>query len=266
MACLKTFPYVQRPRSPLKFPLFPSSARPLSAPRRRPFASASSAATMAAIATVEHVVLFKVRDSTDPSKVDAMVSNLRSLISLDISVYLAAGPVLRHRSTAASAAGFTHLLHSRYRSKADLAAYSAHPAHVAIVKEHVLPICDDIMAVDWVAELDGPAAPPTGSAVRLTLAKPKEGAAAELAQTLAEAKSFAPAAVTQLSYGENFSPARAKGFDVGFLAVFPSLEELDALDAGEKDLLESVKEKVRPLLESVIVLDAVVPPPPAASL
>jgi Stress responsive A/B Barrel Domain len=53
--------------------------------------------------------------------------------------------------------------------------YANDPAHVKVVKECVLPICDDIMAVDWVAEglVPGPVAP--GSAIRLTLAKLKEG-------------------------------------------------------------------------------------------
>ncbi|WOL02629.1 stress-response A/B barrel domain-containing protein UP3-like [Canna indica] len=272
MACLKTFPYLHRPCSPLKS-LFSPSPLPLSSPLRWPRASlsfsassSSHAVSMAAVSTIEHVVLFKVRDNTEPSKIDALVSNLRSLVSLDVVTHLAAGPVLRHRSAAASAGGFTHILHSRYRSKDDLATYTAHPAHVTAVKEYVLPISEDIMAVDWVVDLVGPAVPPPGSAVRLTLAKPKEGATAELTQTLGEVMASAPASVTQLSFGENFSPARAKGYSVGLLAVFPSVEELDAMDAGQKDLVDSVKDKVRPLLESFIVVDFVVPPPPAASL
>lgn len=221
----------------------------------------------AATTTVEHVVLFKVRDSTDPSKIDAMISNLGSLVSLDVVSHLAAGPILRHRSTAASAAGFTHLLHTRYRSKADLATYSAHPAHVAVVKDHVLPNCDDIMAVDWVSDLDGlPTPPPSGSALRLTLAKPKEGtAAADLLVAIQGAKEAVPAA-QQVSCGENFSPARAKGYSVGFLSVFPGLKELDAMDSAENEAIEVHKEKVRPLLESIIIVDFVVPTRQAATL
>lgn len=44
-----------------------------------------------------------------------------------------------------------------------------------VVKELVLPIADDVMAVDWAAEglVSGPIAP--GSAIRLTFAKLKEG-------------------------------------------------------------------------------------------
>ncbi|CAL9121547.1 unnamed protein product [Musa acuminata var. zebrina] len=261
MSCLRTVVYLHYSPSSLKS-LFSSSLRPVAT---LSFSySTSATASMAAAATIEHVVLFKVRDSTDPSKVDAMVSNLRSLASLDVVAHLAAGPVLPrpHRS----ATGFTHLLHSRYRSKADLAAYSTHPSHVAVVAENVLPVCEDIMAMDWVADLDSPTAALPGSAMRLTLAKPKEGATAELTATLAQVKLSAPAAVTQVTYGENFSPARAKGYGVGLLAVFRDLEELEAMDAGEKDLVESVKEKVRPLLESFIVVDFEVPPPPAATL
>lgn len=277
---LKTIPFQLRPHSPPLRSMYRStrSSPPhhlLFSPRspvRCSFSQSSSATTMAGsvptTTTVEHVVLFKVRDATDQSKIEAMVANLRSLVSLDVVTHLAAASICRHRSAAASAAGFTHLLHSRYRSKPDLATYSAHPSHQAVVKENVLPICEDIMAVDWVFDgLNGPVVPPPGSAVRLTLAKPKEGVtAAELMAVLAEAAESAPAAVRQVSFGENFSPARAKGYSFGFLTVFPGVEELDAMDEGEKGSLDAVKVKVRPLLESAIVLDFVVPPPPATSL
>jgi peroxin-10 len=71
--------------------------------------------------------------------------------------------------------------------------------------------------------------------------------------------------VTQVSYGENFSPARAKGYTFGMLAAFPGAEDLDKLE-GEQ--LETIKEKVRAILQSVIVLDFVVsePSPSAANL
>ncbi|WOL00546.1 hypothetical protein Cni_G09259 [Canna indica] len=71
---------------------------------------------------------------------------------------------------------------------------------------------------------------PPGSAVRLALAKPKEGATAKLTQMLGEAKASTMALVMQLSFGENFSSAKAKGYSVGLLAMFPSVEELDAMD------------------------------------
>ncbi|KAF3323434.1 Stress responsive A/B Barrel domain-containing protein [Carex littledalei] len=227
--------------------------------------STSASAAMSTSSTIEHFVLFKLRSSTDPSKVDNMLSSLRALSSLPAVSHLSVGPVLRLRSSAASELAFTHLLHSRYESKEKLLEYADDPAHVNVVKECVLPIADDIMAVDWVAEglVPGPVAP--GSAIRLTLAKLKEGSdASQLKSALASAKDAA-AGATLVSYGENFSPARAKGYSFGMLAAFPGVDDLEKLEGGQ---LETIKEKLRPILESVIVLDFVVsePPPSAANL
>uniref|UniRef100_A0A1D1YI34 Stress-response A/B barrel domain-containing protein n=1 Tax=Anthurium amnicola TaxID=1678845 RepID=A0A1D1YI34_9ARAE len=238
---------------------------------RDPSLPSSIAAGMAAVTAVEHLVLFKVRDGTDPAKVDAMVSNLRSLASLDVVLHLAAPAIIRCRSPAAAALGFTHLLHSRYRTKPDLAAYAAHPAHLSVVREFVLPICDDIMAFDWVGHLgSGPVALRPGSVARVTLAKLREGAGEEEKADVMAALggfqgSFPGVVVEQFSYGENFSPARAKGFSVGSIAVFAGPEELDGLEANGGDLLEAHKEKARALLESIIVVDFVVPPQPAVA-
>lgn len=251
--------------------LFSSPSLSLRSPHPKPFASLSfSSSSMDPTATcpttVEHVVLFKVRDATDPTKIDSLLSNLRSLTSLDLATHLTAGPILRLRSSAASALGFTHLLHSRYPSKPDLAAYSAHPDHISVVKSHVLPICDDIMAVDWLAHAQLPA-PSPGSVLRLTLAKPKEEAAtARIVEVIEGINQLIGNKAEQVSVGENFSPARAKGYTVGFISVFKSVEELDALMEEDKEVVEAQKEKVRPLLEDLIVLDYVVPHPAPASL
>ncbi|KAG0458304.1 hypothetical protein HPP92_023461 [Vanilla planifolia] len=205
---------------------------------------------MAPVSVVEHLVLFKVRESTDPLKIDAMVGRLRSLASLDLVSHLTAGPILRRFST-----DFTHLLHARYLSKPDLAAYAVHPSHIAVVKANSA-ICDDIMAVDWVADLDVPIVPLPGSAMRFVLAKPREGiAAGEVIKRIEEIRaSFAAAQVT---YGENFSPARGKGYEVGFVLV---LSGLGKLDEGEgKEGMEALMEKITPLVESTIVVDYEVP-------
>lgn len=284
LLCPKTAANLRLPISPLKS-LFSSSPRsPVTSPHSvslpppsskspRPLLAFSTAAPAPAAtadamgAVVEHVVLFKPRDGTDPAKLAAMVSNLRSLAALDGVLHLTSAPVLRHRSSAAATLGFTHLLHSRYATKDDLAAYSAHPAHVSVVREHVLPICEDIMAVDWAGDLvSGPMSPRPGSAARVTLAKLKDEAEEEgkrnVLAALGEVAGSFPGAIEQFSYGENLSPARAKGYSVGSIAVFSSPEELDGLQAKGGDPMEAQKEKVRPLLESVIVLDFVIPPPP----
>ncbi|XP_057969705.1 stress-response A/B barrel domain-containing protein UP3-like [Malania oleifera] len=216
--------------------------------------------------TVEHIVLFKVKDGTDPSKVASMIGGLNGLISLDRVLHLTAGPIHRNRS---SPFAFTHALHSRYRTKEDLSAYSAHPNHLGVVKESVLPICDDIMAVDWIADdLDGPVVPAAGSAMRVTFLKLKEGLGdAEKGEVFGAIRGVKDSleSINQLSLGENFSPERAKGYSIASVAIFPGLGELDGLNS-EEEMVKLQKEKVRDFLESVIVFDYVIPPPQSASL
>uniref|UniRef100_A0ACD5ULF7 Uncharacterized protein n=1 Tax=Avena sativa TaxID=4498 RepID=A0ACD5ULF7_AVESA len=262
MICLKAIP-----SSRLHLPLLASS--PLR--RLRPSAIVRAAAMSSApaiAAPIEHFVLIKVRpEAASSGAAAAMVSSLQALSTLVPGLsYIHAGPVLRLRSPAAEALGPTHLLHSRYATKPDLAAYAVHPDHVAAVQAHVAPNALDATAVDWVnaAELPSPVAP--GSAVRLTLAKVKEGLeVAQLVEKVAAAtKAAGEGKGSRVSFGENFSPARAKGFQFGMVAVFDSVEELDALEGDAK--VEEAKAALRPLLDEVVVLDFVVDAPAAASL
>ncbi|CAL5340586.1 hypothetical protein CsSME_00024692 [Camellia sinensis var. sinensis] len=120
---------------------------------------------------IKHIILFKAKPDTDPSKIDSMTTGLNSLISPHQVLHLTAGPLLCTRS---SPFPFTHLLHSRYNSKDDLTAYSDHPSHLTVVTNFVTLICDDIMAVDWVADSSTPWFP-SGSAIRVMFLKLKEG-------------------------------------------------------------------------------------------
>ena len=69
--------------------------------------------------------------------------------------------------------------------------------------------------------------------------------------------------ISEFSLGENFSPGRAKGFSIASLAVFPGPRELEAVDSNE-ELVNYQKDKVRDQIESVVVVDYVVPAPPPA--
>ncbi|ONM25217.1 uncharacterized protein [Zea mays] len=62
---------------------------------------------------------------------------------------------------------------------------------------------------------------------------------------------------SKVSFGEN-SPAQAKGYQFGMVAVFDSVEELDAVHGD--DNVEEAKTAVRPLLDKVLVVDFVVGP------
>lgn len=251
-----------RLRTPLlsnPFSLTFSPSRQLRKVQARPFRSSIK---MTSSKTVEHIVLFKVKEETEASKVSEMVNGLNSLLPLDTVLHLSVGPLLRNRSSSLT---FTHMLHSRYKSKEDLQAYSAHPSHVTVVKENVLPIIDDIMAVDWIADDLTTVVPPPGSALRVSFLKLKEGAAGDHVLGVVKGIPESFKQISELSVGENFSPERAKGFSIASLAVFAGPAELEAVDSNQ-ELVNYQKDKVRDQIESVVVVDYVVPlPPPAQS-
>lgn len=215
--------------------------------------------------TIEHVVLFKVKSETDPSKVDTMINNLNGLVTLDPVRHLACGPVLRNGSSLFT---FTHMLHSRYSSKEDLDTYSQHPDHMGAVKESVLPICKDIMAVDWEADqTPDPIVLPPGSAVRVSFLKLKDGVGEDAKNEIYGVikgikESFG--GIQQITSGENFS-ARAKGFSIASIAVFKSVKEMEEADSIE-ELVNLQKQKVKDYLDGVVVVDYVVPSLSSSSL
>ncbi|CAK8563997.1 unnamed protein product [Lathyrus sativus] len=258
MLCLKT-----HLSFPFRTPSLSSSSKHLTHHlRSSPFRSTIKMMSTKSKA-IEHIVLFKVKENTEASKVTAMVTGLSSLISLDQVLHLTAGPILRNRSTALT---FTHMLHSRYKSKEDLESYSAHPSHLSVVRGSVLPIVDDIMAVDWVAEdVEGAdLVPAVGSAIRVTFMKLKEDAVSDEVVDVIRGIPESFKQIKELTCGKNFSPARAKGYSVASLAVFPGEKELEEVDSN-KELVEYQKNKVRDRVESVVVIDYVVPQPPPQS-
>ncbi|KAK4713733.1 hypothetical protein R3W88_019640 [Solanum pinnatisectum] len=244
---------------------FPPTAVAVTLRHLKPYYSYRSI-KMSAEQIVEHVVLFKAKPDADPSNLTAMVNNLNSLTSLNQVVHLSSGPLIRDRSSSFS---FTHLLHSRYKSKSDLADYSAHPDHVSVVKQYVLPMVDDIMAVDWIPiEFYGPTGVPPGSAMRLTFLKLKENLGEnEKSQVLSAVGGIKEkfSGIEQLTVGENFSPGRAKGFSIASIAVFKGVDELEALES-QKELANEQKEKVKDFLDGVVVVDYTVLPTQSASL
>lgn len=201
--------------------------------------------------TIEHVVLFKIKEGTEQSKVNAMVDRLNSLVSLDQVVHLTAGPVLRTRSYLSD---FTLMLHSRYKSKEDLAAYITHPDHQAVVKE-TTPLYEDIMAVDWVADHDpDPLVLPPGSVVKVTFLKLKENVTNEAKGEILEGMKEMVSGIQEMTFGENFS-GRAKGFSVASIAVFPWMAEMEAAE----EFMSLNKEKGRDSVESIMTVVYVIP-------
>jgi len=207
---------------------------------------------------VEHVVFFNVKEGTSAEKINAWISALQGLNSLDQVLQLTAGPALRFSSGTFK---HTHALHSRYKDKQSLAEYSDHPNHVHVVKDLGLPIVDDVFGLDWEADLGGFVMPSYG-AIRIAVFKPKEGLAeqqrAELVEILSGYKDMF-SSVMQVSFGENFSLAKDKGFTFGFLLLFPGVKELEELNTNEEHV-KIQNEKVLPLMENFMVIEYIVSP------
>ena len=214
---------------------------------------------------IEHIVLFKVKDEAEPSKVKAWLDALNALSSLDQVAQLTAAPLIQTTTTTSSATSlnFTHILHSRYNSKQDLKAYTIHPRHDSAVKDHGLHIVEDIMAFDWVApnlHLAVTPKPKPGSAIRVSFFKLKEEEKkSEILGVLKETKDGLllgqQKQISELSYGENFSPERSRGYSLAYLAVFPGHTELE--DSNEE--LGKLKHKFTDFVESEVVVDFLIP-------
>ncbi|ESQ30347.1 hypothetical protein EUTSA_v10011777mg [Eutrema salsugineum] len=200
---------------------------------------------------VEHIVLFKVKDNVDSGKIYTMVNDLNKLATIDKVLYLYASPI--HRLKSASSSGFTHVLHSRYKTKEDLNAYVDHPDHLRVVEE-TMPIWEDILAVDYIADqVPGTLTPPPRSAARVTLLKVRENVPEEAKKEIVEAiKEKSSPGIDQITVGENFTPVRAKGFSIASVAYFTGLGEMEPHE-------ELVKGKVGEYLEDSIVVDFVLP-------
>ncbi|XP_058113754.1 stress-response A/B barrel domain-containing protein UP3-like [Magnolia sinica] len=206
--------------------------------------------------TVEHLVLFRVKPNTHPSKIDDMISGLNSLSSLPSVVYMTAVPISRSQSHPFN---FTHVVHGRFKTKSDLDSYAAHRAHRKVAKLSFLPICDEYLIADWVSEIDGPAVPRPGSTLRITLLKPKEGlgdgSKKQILNVVGGIRNSFPE-IDQVSFGENFSTIGHNGFTVGSISIFSGPKEIDVLDST----VEMQKVKARALVESVVVVDYEIPP------
>lgn len=95
--------------------------------------------------TVEHLVLFQWQPEATTAQIDAAIAALRDLADKVPEVLqLSCGENFSDR-----AQGYQHGLFARFRDRAALAAYQAHPAHQAVVQQHLKPIVADVIALDY---------------------------------------------------------------------------------------------------------------------
>lgn len=96
-------------------------------------------------AMVEHLVLLKLKPGASEQKTQAMLEAVRGLkAKMDGIVDLTAGPNYSDR-----AKGFTHGVMVRFRDREALAKYLPHPIHQQVVQEHIKPILDEVIVVDY---------------------------------------------------------------------------------------------------------------------
>ena len=94
---------------------------------------------------IEHVVLFKLRESASAEQKAGMLENLLKLKGkIPGIVQAAAGPNFSARSR-----GYTHGFVARFADRAALDSYQPHPEHQAVVRDHVQPIAEEILVVDY---------------------------------------------------------------------------------------------------------------------
>lgn len=204
---------------------------------------------------VEHVVLFKLKESSSTERTAAQVSAWRSLENLDTVVELTAGPVL---DPAPLASGFTHAIYGRYKDRAALEAYNVHPTHQKVV-QFGHDVVENVLAVDWEGILDG--APAPAAAFHIVLLTPKDGSPQDdlgpLTEVVRSYKALLPPShANDSSSGANFSAARGQGYNWGFVLRFQSAQALEEFRSDPRQL-QLQEQKLRALADNVIVLDLV---------
>eukprot|EP00252_Welwitschia_mirabilis_P018583 TRINITY_DN4125_c0_g1_i1.p1 TRINITY_DN4125_c0_g1~~TRINITY_DN4125_c0_g1_i1.p1 ORF type:complete len:218 (-),score=7.31 TRINITY_DN4125_c0_g1_i1:229-849(-) len=198
---------------------------------------------------IEHVVLFRVKDNAAHEAVEAWLSRLNELSSLDSVLCLRAAP-----SRNVENSRFTHILHARYADMEALSRYTVHPLHVEVVEKYGKPILEDLLALDWETSLEDPSVE-SFKAFHFSLMKPLDPAATDVSPLLlgiSDRLSF----IRQVSFGNNLSPGRSKGFSWGFLVLFSAPAELDQfVDKNEHFKLFS--DALLPKMEEIVHVEAV---------
>ncbi len=94
---------------------------------------------------IEHIVLFKVKSEASATDADRMLEELRGLAkSVPTILELTCGTNISSRNQ-----GFTHGLFVRFGSRADLEAYMRHPEHQRVLEDHIRPITENIIVVEY---------------------------------------------------------------------------------------------------------------------
>lgn len=94
---------------------------------------------------IQHVVMFRFHEGTEPSAVDDLAAGLRRLPGLipQIATY-ALGPDL-----GLSDGSWDFALSARFATEADFQTYRAHPEHQAVISDLIEPITAERRSVQF---------------------------------------------------------------------------------------------------------------------
>jgi hypothetical protein len=94
---------------------------------------------------IEHMVLFKVKAEATPADSTTMIQELRKLREHIPEIQeLTCGVNTSNRNQ-----GFTHGLLVRVQSQRDLETYLAHREHQRVASQHIRPIIESVIVVDY---------------------------------------------------------------------------------------------------------------------
>ncbi len=97
------------------------------------------------MASIEHVVLFKLKSDVPGVQKEALLLNLLALRDRIPGVLQASAGV----NFSARAQGYTHGFVVRFKDRQALETYIVHPAHVAVVEQYVKPVSEAVLALDY---------------------------------------------------------------------------------------------------------------------
>ncbi len=93
---------------------------------------------------IEHVVLFKIKAGVTSGKIMTMIKALEDLQNeIPQLAGMHAGINFSERNK-----GYGVMLISRFRTREDLAIYSAHAAHKRVIEEYIHPIREEVIVGD----------------------------------------------------------------------------------------------------------------------
>jgi len=100
--------------------------------------------------SVEHLVLFKLKDTATEEEVNALAKGLLSLTSVPGVKAISAGRNFTDRGK-----GFTFGLRVTLESKEALEVYRVHPDHLRVIKDYVTPAATltETVSVDYTCKI-----------------------------------------------------------------------------------------------------------------